>query len=206
VDTLQDRTERRFRLGGLFFVLVGALAALYALSLHLGSAEPPSYGLASAWILDNLARTADRVGGLLGQGWEERAYQVNLGVAAAFALGGLVAWLGSRMHRVFSFLGFVPRLLARLVYLVAFAAYATDSLLALGLELSMRRLYGLPSFAISCLVLHGLVLALLALGLSNGLYILVEIWSILTNPAKALRQTRADRQPAPPDAEQHQTV
>ena len=202
METFQEKTEKRFRLGGLFFVLVGALAAVYALSLHLGSAESPTYGLASAWLLDSLARTADRVGGLLGRGWEERAYQVNLGVAAAFALAGLGSWLGSRMHRICSFLGFVPRLLARLLYLVAFAAYALDSVLAVGLEFGMRRLYDLPSFAVPSLVLHGLVLAVLAYGLSNGLYVLVEIWRILINPARALRQTRVDHQPAPPDAEQ----
>ncbi len=201
METLQEKTEKRFRLGGLFFVLVGVLAAVYALSLHLGSAESPSYGLASAWILDSLARTADRVGGLLGRGWEERAFQVNLGVAAVFSLAGLVSWTGSRLHRVCSFLGFVPRLLARLVYLLAFAAYALDSVLAVGLELGMRRLYDVSSFAVPGLVLHGMVLAVLAFGLSNGLYVMVEIWTILVNPARALRQTRADRPTATLDEE-----
>lgn len=194
METLQERTERRFRMGGLFFVLVGALAALYALSLHLGSDEPPAYGLASAWLLDNLGRTADRVGGLLGQGWEERAFQVNLGVAAALALSGLVTWLGSRLHRVFRYLGFVPRLLARLVYLVAFAFYALDGILAVGLELGMRRLFDSPNFATACLAVHGLVLAILFLGLSNGMYVLVEIGAVLVNPGKALRSTRAGRE------------
>jgi hypothetical protein len=197
METLSERTERLFRTGGLFLVLIGALAALYALSLHLGTGEPPTYGLASAWIVDNLARTADRVGGLLGRGWEERAFHINLAVAAAFTLAGLVIWAGSRLHRLFSFLGFVPRLLARLVYLAAFAAYILDTLLAVGLELGMRRLFQLPSFALPCLALHAVILVVLFLGLSNGMYVLVEIGRLLTNPGKALRATRTNRQPTP---------
>jgi len=197
METLPERTERRFRTGGLFLVLIGALAAAYAFSLHLGTGEPPTYGLASAWIVDNLARTADRVGGLLGTGWEERAFQVNLGVAAAFALAGVVIWASSRLHRLFSFLGFVPRLLARLVYMAAFAFYALDSILAVGLELGMRRLFQLPSFAVPCLAMHAVALLVLILGLSNGMYVLVEIGRFLGNPGKALRAARTDRQPSP---------
>ena len=197
METLPERTERRFRTGGLFLVLIGALAAAYAFSLHLGTGEPPTYGLASAWIVDNLACTADRVGGLLGTGWEERAFQVNLGVAVVFTLAGLVVWASSRLHRLFSFLGFVPRLLARLVYLAAFAAYTLDAVLAAGLELGMRRLFQLSSFALPCLVMHAVALLALILGLSNGLYVLVEIGRFLSNPGKALRAARTDRQPTP---------
>ncbi len=197
METLQERTERRFRTGGLFLVLIGVLAAAYAFSLHLGTGEPPTYGLASAWIANNLARTADRVGGLLGTGWEGRAFQINLGVAGAFALAGLVVWAGSRVHGLLSFLGFVPRLLARLVYLAAFAAYALDGILAVGLEMGMRRFFQLPGYAVPCLAVHALLLGILILGLSNGMYVLVEMGRLLTNPGKALRSTRADRQ-APP--------
>src|SRR5690606_7551993 len=107
VDTIQERTERRYRRGGLFFMLVGALAALYAVGLHNGGGEPPAYGLALQYVLDWSGRLADRIGGVLGQGWEARAYQVNLGVAAAFTALGFVAWLGSRVHKVFSIFGFV---------------------------------------------------------------------------------------------------
>lgn len=199
METLQERTERRFRRGGLFFVLVGGLAALYALSLHHGSSEPPTYGLALAWLLDSLGRTADRVGGLLGGGWEERAFQVNLAAGGAFAACGAVAWLGSRIHRVFLFLGFVPRLFSRLLYLLAFAVYATDTVVAIGLEIGMRRMFHLPTFAMPGLVLHGLILAVLLYGLGNGMYVLVEILGVLANPGKALRKARkGGTEPEPP--------
>lgn len=193
METLQERAERRFRRGGLFFILVGGLAALYALRLHQGTGEPPSYGLALAWLLDGLGRTMDRVGGLLGGGWEERAFQVNLAVAGGLAACGTLSWLGSRLHRVFRVLGFVPRLVARLVYLAAFAVYAVDSVLAVGLEIGVRKMFHVPTFALPGLVLHGLILAMLCYGGSNGMYLLVEMVGVLANPARALRQAWGGR-------------
>lgn len=193
MDTIQERTERRYRRGGLFFMLVGALAAVYALGLHNGSGEPPAYGLALEYVLDWSGRLADRVGGVLGKGWESRAYQVNLGVAAAFTALGFVAWLGSRVHKVFSIFGFVPRVVSRLLYLVAFAVYAADTVVAVAIEIGMRKMFQVQNFAMPCIVLHGLILVMLAYGLSNGMYILVEAFQVLKNPGRALRATRTRR-------------
>lgn len=194
METISERTERRFRRGGLFYLLVGGLSALYALSLHHGSGEPPAYGLAVSYLLDSSGRAADRVGGLLGGGWEERAFQVNLALAAAFAACGAVSWLGSRLFRVFSFLGFVPRMVSRLLYLAAFSAYALDTAVAVVLELGMRKMFQVPSFAVPGLALHALLLAMLVYGLGNGMYVLVEAFQAISNPGRALRSTRRSAQ------------
>lgn len=190
MESISERTERRFRRGGLFYLLVGGLSALYALSLHHGSGEPPAYGLALSYLLDSTGRAADRVGGLIGGGWEERAFQVNLALAGAFALCGAVSWLGSRVFRFFSFLGFVPRMVSRLLYLVAFSVYTVDTLVAVGIEIGMRKMFLVQNFAMPCIVLHALILAMLVYGLGNGMYVLVEAFQAISNPGRALRSAR----------------
>lgn len=194
VISTEEKMERRFRLGGLLLILVGALAAVYALRLVAGGPEPPTYGLALSYLLDQAGRTLDRIGGWIGDGWQQKAFQANLALSAVLAGLGLLAWLGSRIGWLFAALRLVPRLGSRLVYLAAMALYALDTLVGLGLEVGARRLFHVEGFALVCLAVHLAVLMLLAMGLATGVYGILtgfaELFRFLTSPLRALREAR----------------
>ncbi|MEW6284255.1 MAG: hypothetical protein AB1758_36915 [Candidatus Eremiobacterota bacterium] len=158
----------------------------------------PGYGLAVNYILDWLGRTLDQIGGIFGRGWEERAYQANLVIAAFFGGIGLLSWLGSRIHKLFSFLRVLPQLGSRIVYVAGMFLYLLDTLLAVGLEIGVRRIYHVDWFALHCLVLHALVLLVLAYGFSTGLWGLFlgfrDLFSFLRHPRATLRKAREEAQ------------
>ncbi len=197
--TAQDRMERRFRTGGLAYILVALLSAAYAFHLHTspGGTQPPAYGLAVNYILDWSARAMDHAGGIFGGGWEPRAFKANLIIAGVIFALGCFAWLSSFVHRWFAFLGVLPQLLSRVFYMAGMALYSLDTLMALGLEIGVRRLYNQDGFALQCLVIHMGVLVILAYGFSTGLFGLwlgfQEFINFLRAPRATWRKLREQR-------------
>lgn len=186
----QEKMERRFRTGGLCYILVALLAAAYAVQLHTNPAgsQPPAYGLAASYIIDWSARAMDQAGGIFGGGWEPRAFKLNLIVAGVIFGLGLFAWLSSRIHRWFSFMGVLPQLLSRVFYMAGMAVYTLDALFALGLEVGVRRIYHQDGFAMQCLVIHACVLVILAYGFSTGM---LGLWYGFVEFLQFLRAPRA---------------
>ncbi len=195
----QEKMERRFRYGGLCYMLVAALATAYAVQLHTNPAgtQPPAYGLATSYILDWSARAMDTAGGIFGGGWETRAFKINLIIAGVIFGLGLFAWLSSKIHRWFAFLGVLPQLLSRVFYMAGMALYTLDTLLALGLEVGVRRLYNQDGFAMQCLVIHAGVLLILGFGFSTGMlglwYGMVEFLQFLRAPRATWRRLREQK-------------
>lgn len=188
--------ERRFRTGGLCYILVALLAAAYSVQLHTNPAgtQPPAYGLATSYILDWSARAMDQAGGIFGGGWEARAFKLNLIIAAVILGLGVFSWISSRVHRWFSFLGVLPQLLSRVFYMAGMVLYSLDTLFALALEVGVRRMYHQDGFALQCLVIHAAVLVVLAFGFSTGMmglyYGFMELFSFLRAPRATWRRLR----------------